>query len=201
MFFRKVIVFILTINENMILIFNTQTHVLDDINQVLLQTEMEEGFESWRSVHARTSSPRVTGIDQEASWDMAGSQCYSAGTSESLKGRPCRQISDAHSGVFVYIVFVLTIHTVAWSPRWRSLMVFPDEQMAWKGMKWNSETFILAFYIPAYSLSSSAYGTLCYLLTAHTLGNLLLLTGDTRIQEQIVVFITVIFDFSVLVMI
>lgn len=80
-------------------------------------------------------------------------------------------------------------------------MVFPDEQMAWKGMKWNSETFILAFYTTAYSLSSSAYGTLCYLLTTHTLGNLLLLAGDTRIQEQIVVFITFIFDFSVLVMI
>lgn len=49
--------------KNEVLIFNTQTHVLDDMNQVLLQTETEEGFESWRSEHARTSSHRVTGID------------------------------------------------------------------------------------------------------------------------------------------
>lgn len=122
------------------------------------------------------------------------SRVYKAGVSDSL-------LVKEHILVCLGALFVwqwgcwnrLSIHT-NWSVRWsRNLMVFPHEQMAWKGMKWNSETFILLYSLQ--SFSSLAYVTLCYLLPTHTLGNLLLLTAYNRIQDQIKLSFSLYFTF------
>lgn len=96
--------------------------------------------------------------------DIARSPCYTAGACDSLAliEHPYRAICHAYSGVFRCIVCVagrrlkqaLHSHQVAWSLRWgRNLMVFPHEQMAWKGMKWNSETFILLYSLQPFLFS------------------------------------------------
>lgn len=89
---------------------------------------------------------------------------------------------------------------------WNRLFIHWDDLWDEAGIQWCfhmsrwlertwSGTVKFLYHSRAWSHSSLAYVTLCYLLPTHTLGNLLLLTGYYRIQDLMEVLISFISDF------